>query len=219
MIIVHHISKVYFLQWLNHIRFAVRHGLKQFYIRDAPDATKEMESLLSKYSSAMKRLLFSRTLRSLPLQDQVGIIDALAYVVSYTPSLFPISDNHLLAFLSELLKMMSVADGEMSSDMILNGIIVDKDGYTPSPKSNSTISKSSSLSHAGAVFLRHDCILEDSLFCGKVFVPAELPAGVQLRVSAIVLFRAVIKHNPDFFFDSPSSTHMGKCISTILFSK
>jgi len=58
--------------------------------------------------------------RSLPLQDQVGIIDALVYIVSNAPSFSPVSDNHILAFLSELLKMISVVDGEVSLDMIYN---------------------------------------------------------------------------------------------------
>lgn len=57
----------------------------------------------------IRRLIFSRSLRVLPLQEKIGSIEALAVLIDRIPELISITDQHLLAFLSELLKMASIA--------------------------------------------------------------------------------------------------------------
>ena len=189
-------------------RFAIRYGLRHIL---SVDKKKAIETLLSKHNSVLKRLLFSRSLRNLPLQDQIAIIEALAYIIKEAPSIIPIADNLLLAFLKELLKMLSVADGEMASDSVSDGVIINKDGYSLITESNSSmISKTSSLSHASAIFLRSEFVIEDNLVGGRIVVPGELPPGIQLRVSSLILFSAVIKSHTNAFFDAAPTTAMGK---------
>ncbi|MGK3758804.1 MAG: hypothetical protein ACI8RD_011121, partial [Bacillariaceae sp.] len=55
-------------------------------------------------------------------------VEALSVLVDQVPDLIQLEDQHLLAFLSELLKMASVADGEMT-DTNLIGSVVDRNGY------------------------------------------------------------------------------------------
>ena len=158
----------------------------------------------------IKRVLFSRSLRLLPLPEQVGAVEALATVVDQLPTLIPLKDQHLLAFLSELLKMSSVADGEMA-DPNLVGSVVDKNGYAiPSLASAAATKEASVQLHekpASSIFLRRDCILTSN--ASKYFIPQESPNGVQLRFSAIRLLRAVIRGHSDPFFDAESSTPIG----------
>jgi len=58
----------------------------------------------------IKRLLFSRGLRHMSLCDQVGIVDALAFVVEEAPSLYGISNHQILVHISDLLRLASVAE-------------------------------------------------------------------------------------------------------------
>lgn len=141
----------------------------------------------------------------------MGAVEALAMIVEYHPNLIPLNDQHLLAFLSELLKMSSVADGEMT-DPNLMGSVVDKNGYAiPAHQSQMSAGESNSDAKDGpssSLFLRRDCILTvDHL---RIHIPQELPNGVQLRVSSICLLRAVIEGHSNQFFDAEGSTPVGK---------
>lgn len=159
----------------------------------------------------IRRVLFSRSLRLLPLLEQIGVVEALATLVNQIPDLIPLEDQHLLAFLSELLKMASVADGEMS-DPNLAGSVVDKNGFVVPYQDHHVASGDSQTNEpsfrASLLFLRRDCLLK--VEGGRLFIGEELPPGVQLRVSSIELLRAVIRGNPDTFFDAETSTPVGK---------
>jgi hypothetical protein len=50
----------------------------------------------------------------MPLPQQVGAVEALAVIINEFPGFLSIKDQHFLSFLSELLKMCSVSDGEVS---------------------------------------------------------------------------------------------------------
>jgi hypothetical protein len=133
-------------------------------------------------------------------------------LVDQLPTLIPLNDQHLLAFLSELLKMSSVADGEMT-DPILSGNIVDKDGFVVPAHESSATGKSDTRMPLGekpssALFLRRDCILSTPE--AKVFIPQECATGVQLRSASILLLRAVIRGHSNPFFDAEGSTPIGK---------
>jgi len=151
-------------------------------------------------------VLFSRSLRLLPLPQQVGVVEGLGIIVKQAPKLLPLSDQHLLAFLSELLKMSSVADGEMQ-DPSLKEFVIDKNGYAGS-QAEAERKLGSYPSHASALFFRRECVLEVNN--DKFVIPEELPAGIQLRVSSIVLLHSVIRGYSDPFFDAKGSTPIGK---------
>ena len=168
--------------------------------------------LFNNHIALIKRVLFSRSLRLLPLPEQVGVVEALAMLVDQLPTLIPLNDQHLLAFLSELLKMSSVADGEMT-DPNLSGNIVDKDGFVVPVHEQSATGKPDTRMPSGekpssALFLRRDCIL--STVGAKVFIPQECATGVQLRSASILLLRAVIRGHSNPFFDAEGSTPIGK---------
>jgi transformation/transcription domain-associated protein len=151
----------------------------------------------------IRRVLFSRSLRLMPLPQQVGVIEGLALLVNEVPSLFPLADQHLLAFLSELLKMSSVADGEMA-DTTLTNSVVDKNGYVAS-QSDSNFDQYPS--HASALFFRRECV---AMAIGKrIVIPEEMPVGVQLRVSSIALLHAVIRGHSNAFFDAETASPVG----------
>ena len=160
-------------------------------------------SAFSKQIQVIRRLLFSRHLRLLPLCHQVGLIESLSFILKEIPGFFPLNDQHVLNFLSELLKMCSVADGEMS-DKSLFGHVVDKNGYCASGQQE----KGNRFpSHAFALFCRRKLCLGVNK---QVFVfPQEAPPGVQLRVAAISLIHSVVAGGSDLFFDSEPSTSIG----------
>lgn len=168
------------------------------------------EKLFKHHLSSIRRVIFSRSLRLLPLGEQVGAVEALAFLVREVNNVLPLSDQHLLAFLSELLKMSSVADGEMS-DPALAGYVVDKNGNAvlsgkqdPAPGGNHN---GGYPSHASALFFRRGCILD--ILGAKFILPEELSFGVQLRISSISLLHSVISKHPDAFFDAEVSTPIG----------
>lgn len=165
---------------------------------------KERESKLSSHMSTIKRVLFTRSLRLLPLPEQVAVIEALSTLVDFVPGLLPVADQHLLAFLSEYLKLSSIADGEMADSSIV-GYVVDKNGFTgkPSPSKYSHGSK-----HMTGIFLRRECVarLRGEKY---ILIPEELPLGIQLRVSALRLLNTVIRRHADGFFDADSTTPIG----------
>ena len=143
-------------------------------------------------------------------------MEALSVIIDQLPDVIPLSDQHLLAFLSELLKMSSVADGEMS-DQNLSGFVVDKNGFAVSAQQKHPSSKDAKglvcTPHASSIFLRRGCILSTPNV--RIIVAEELPFGVQLRVSSIGLLRSVIRGHPDAFFDAETSTPIGTCIATL----
>ena len=173
----------------------------------------DAKSILEKHLTLIRRVLFSRSLRLLPLQEQVGAVEALAVLVDQIPDLIPLEDQQLLAFLSELLKMSSVADGEMTDNNLI-GSVVDKNGFVlPGTEQRYQATKNDTNGidpslRPSSVFLRRDCIL--STDSHKILIGEELPFGVQLRVSSIQLLRSIIHGHPDTFFDAESSTPIGK---------
>ena len=184
-------------------RFVVRHVLRVIS-RDSAS----MNSLLADHVNSLKRLIFPKLLRTLPLPNQCAAVDACAFILDRAPKLVPIGDPNLLAFLSELLKMISIADGEFSDPGFGSVVLINKHGYAvndggePMGHSNTRIQTSS-------VFLRRTIVLEDKSFGGRVQVPAELPLGVQLRVSTLLLFRGLIRGFPDQFYDADSQSKIG----------
>lgn len=177
---------------------------------------EKCQQLFHKHLTLIKRVVFSRSLRLLPLPEQVGAIEALAVIVDQLPDIIPLNDQHLLAFLSELLKMSSVADGEMT-DANLVGNVVDKNGFSFPPDEKPPASKDAKTPDpeipASALFLRRDCIL--SLLGAKIVIGEELPYGIQLRVSAISLLHSVIRGHPNPFFDAETSSPVGKYTYTL----
>lgn len=139
----------------------------------------------------------------------MGVVEALSFVLLEGVDFMPLTDTNLLNLLSELLKMCSVADGEMA-DKSLAGCTVDRNGYT-SPIADK---RTHFPTHASALFSRRTAVLQifgDSKDKGAhVVIPKELPPGVQLRVSAIVLLHSVVLGYTDTFFDADPSSSIGK---------
>lgn len=157
-----------------------------------------------KFLSTMRKVAFSRALRVLPLPQQVGAVEALTVIINEFPDLLSIKDQHYLSFLSELLKMCSVADGEMQDPNSLES--PNKNGYIKE-NDESTADENGFPTHCSALFFRREAIFEIS---GTRFaVPPELPVGVQLRTSAITLLHSVVFSNADAFFDAESSSAIG----------
>lgn len=190
-------------------RVAARFVLK-CYVLDVR-SSHDCHVLFQRHMPLVKRVLFSRSLRLLPLPEQVGAVEALALIVDRLPKLIPLNDQHLLAFLSELLKMSSVADGEMA-DSSLGGYVVDKNGFASLADGNSQSTKQPNEKeceiYSSFLFLRRDCVLQ--IHGTKILIPGELATGVQLRVSSISLLRSVIRGHPNPFFDAENSTPIGK---------
>jgi len=168
----------------------------------------ELEELLSAHMLVIKKFLFARSLRLLPLSEQVGVFDALAFLIQEIPSLVPLSDQHLLAFLSEFLKMASIGDGDMK-DSNMSGYVVDKNGFVTSAQDRESQATKQLSMHTSAVFLRRECAAKSPIEGSYVIIPEELPFGVQLRVSGLRLFRAVIRQHVDEFFEADSATPVG----------
>jgi transformation/transcription domain-associated protein len=188
-------------------RFAARFLLVHYFL--GPSGKDSASSVLSAHLSLVRRILFSRSLRLLPLPQQVGVVEGLSVLISQfpgiLPSILPFSDTHVLAFLSELLKMLSVADGEMS-DRNLEEFVVDRDGYAGAKTDSIT---SQYPTHSSSLFFRRECVIEVDRPRMKVAIPGEVPVGVQLRVSAIVLYHSVVRAYSDPFFDAETSSPIG----------
>ena len=190
------------------LRFAARHALKchLFDVLDLSEREQKVASLMS----TIKRVLFTRSLRLLPLPEQVAVIEALSTLVDFVPGLLPIADQHLLAFLSEFLKLSSIADGDITDTSIV-GFVVDKNGFTGAmPASRYSLGAT----HVTGLFLRRECVAR---LCGDKYIsiPEELPLGVQLRVSALRLVNTVICRHADGFFDADATTTpIGKLFSS-----
>ena len=142
----------------------------------------------------------------------MATIEAFTFIANQDPKLLPLSENLVLVFFSELLKMMSVADGEMTSESISNSVIINKDGYSPKldkERNSSMINPHSSLSHASGIFLRDEYDIKVPGI-GSVVIPSELPIGVQFRVSSLILFHRQLLAHRDTFFDADPSSSIGK---------
>jgi transformation/transcription domain-associated protein len=201
--------------------FAIRYTLQN---RLPEDKVKEF---FSKHVTAVKRTIFSRSLRILPLPDQVGIVEGLAFLITCFPDVLPLTDQHLLAFLSEILKMLSIADdiiqGETSGVSI--GVAVNRNGCVCKTSLASTELGKIALEHpspstpvhASKVFLRKEMTVHDGLKSSgvQVIVPPELPMGVQLRATALALFRAVVKNHPATFFTAEGSSPAGMFLKSV----
>ncbi|KAL9186273.1 hypothetical protein ACHAXT_005511 [Thalassiosira profunda] len=185
------------------VRFAVRHALR-LMTRDSAS----IDALLAPHINALKRLLFPKVLRVLPLPNQVAIIEACVFIVERAPKLIPIADQHLIGFLSEILKMISIADGEIEDQNFGGVVLIDKHGFAVNSSGGSEPKRSSAV-RASSLALRNAFVVEDPSFGGRVEVPAELSLGVQLRVSTLLLFRAVIRGSPDEFYDAESESRVG----------
>lgn len=152
----------------------------------------------------IRKTVFSRSLRILPLPQQVGSVEALIVILNEFPTLLSIKDQHFLSFLSELLKMCSVADGEMqgtdSSDS------ANKNGFVR-PNSEGVELQSDNPTHCSSLFLRREAAVEVDKV--RFAIPEELPVGVHLRTSAIILLHSVVFLNADPFFDAEVTTAIG----------
>lgn len=169
---------------------------------------RALDALLSPFVNSLKRLLFPKLLRTLPLPNQVAAIDACAFILDRAPNLIPIADQNLLAFLSELLKMVSIADGEFSDASFGSVVLIDKNGFAVNNGSEAA-SQIRPAIRASSLFLRKNIVVEDDSFGGRVQVPAELPLGVQLRVSTLLLFRGLIRGFPDDFYEASPQSKIG----------
>lgn len=183
------------------VRFASRFLLNYFTSESSGSSVEE--EFVRDRIDLIRRVLFSRTLRLLPLSHQVGTVEGLATVVKLFPNLLPLVDQHVLTFLSELLKMASVADREMSDEK-LREMVVDKDGFVPLETVND---RAQYTRHSSTLFYRRECVL----LCNnmRVVIQPELSVGIQFRVSTIVLLHSIIKNNSDLFFDADSTTPIG----------
>ncbi|KAL3798859.1 hypothetical protein HJC23_004647 [Cyclotella cryptica] len=182
------------------VRFAVRHFLR-IVTHDNPS----IEFAIKEYVTSLKRLIFPRILRTSPLPEQVAILESIAFMIERAPLLFSIDDQTVLAFTAELLKMVSVADGDIS-DTFTSVVLIDKHGFAVSTESPSPPNHGM---HTSSVFLNKSFKLQSDLFGGCVVVPEELPLGVQFRVASIYLFRSLIRRFPDHFFDADPKTQIG----------
>jgi hypothetical protein len=95
-----------------------------------------MNAVLVRNTSILKKSIFSRSLRNLSLPEQVASIESLLFVVLKAPKVFSLSDNLVLAYLLDLLKMLGVADKEMTSESVSLALVSDKDGYCPTDERN-----------------------------------------------------------------------------------
>lgn len=183
------------------VRFAVRHFLRVVshdnLIDNAPAIKDNMPSL--------KRVIFPRILRNSPLPEQIAIVEATAFMMERAPTHFSLDDQTCLSFTAELLKMLSVADGDIVADRSMSSVVlIDKDGFAVQNNTQDTKRKIHS-----SVFLRTSFNLECESFGGCVVVPKELPHGVQLRVASIYLFRSIMRKFPSQFFDAQNKSQVG----------
>ena len=186
----------------------MRFVLKHFVLDTMPDPKFEFAPKLP----LIKRVLFTRSLRLLPLPEQIGVIEALGFVVDCIPGLISISDQQLVGLLSEFLKMASIVDGEMTDSSII-AQFADKNGYTASTQggvpASANLQPNILLPQASSIFLRQECVARSGNKGIYFIIPEELPNGIQLRVSALRMFRALIRRHADDFFDAEASTPVG----------
>jgi transformation/transcription domain-associated protein len=152
----------------------------------------------------IERVIFSRSLRVLPLPQQVGVVEGLATIIKTQPSLLPLSDQHLVLFLQELLKMLSVADGEMI-DPHMKDRAVNKDGFVTTTDLDNSYGNAFGV-YASSIFVQRECVLK--IDNKKFVVSQEFRTGVQLRKSTIQLMRSIVLSYREQFFEAE---WIGKC--------
>lgn len=165
-----------------------------------------LDKILSGHVNSLKRLLFAKLLRTLSLPDLVAVVDAVAFINEAAPNLIPISDVNMISFLGELIKMICIADGELSDEKFGSVVSIDKDGWAVD-SNGKPISDNKSLLQPSSIFQRHTITLRDDNIGARIVVPEGLNLGVQLRVSTLFLFRAVVRL--DEFFEAEVQTQMG----------
>ena len=165
-----------------------------------------LDKLLSGHVTSLKRLLFAKLLRTLSLPDLVAVVDAVAFINEAVPNLIPISDANMMSFLGELIKMICIADGEISDKNFGSVVLIDKNGWAVD-SDGEPIAGNKPLVQPSSIFQRHTITLEDDNIGARIVVPEGLNLGVQLRVSTLFLFRAVVRL--DEFFEAGVQTQMG----------
>ena len=165
-----------------------------------------LDELLSDHVTSLKRLLFAKLLRTLSLPDIVAVVDAVAFINEAVPNLIPISDANMMSFLGELIKMICIADGEISDKSFGSVVLIDKDGYAVD-SDGEPISDNKPLVQPSSIFQRHTITLEDDCIGARIVVPEGLNLGVQLRVSTLFLFRALVRL--DEFFEAEVQSQLG----------
>ena len=182
-------------------RFAVRH-----FLRVVSNDYKSLGQLLSDHIISLKRLLFAKLLRTLSLPDLVAVVDAVAFINEAVPNLIPIDDANMISILGELIKMVSVADGEISDKNFGSVVLIDKNGWAVDSEGE-PISDRKPLVQPSSIFQRHAIILEDDGIGARIVVPEGLSLGVHLRVSTLYLFRAIVRL--DDFIEAENQSQMG----------
>lgn len=165
-----------------------------------------LDKLLSGHVTSLKRLLFAKLLRTLSLPDLVAVVDAVAFINEAVPNLIPISDANMMSFLGELIKMICIADGEISDEKFGSVVLIDKNGWAVDCDGK-PISDNKPLVQPSSIFHRHTITLRDDDIGARIVVPEGLNLGVQLRVSTLFLFRAVVRL--DEFFEAGIQSQMG----------
>lgn len=218
------------------VRYAVRHCLSHICLTlKEADNSYTMEKILSSHSTLIKRLVLSdKSICTLSLPYQVAIVDALAFVVQEAPSIISLSEPRFLDVISELLRMAVVADElvDEKTDLSSKGIYVDKNGFVSVSShvrvKNSNKGNQGSVTHLSSIFLRTEFIMNKKATgdIGTICVPPELPYGVQLRLSSLYLFKAILhRHEETYFAPQPpkmiekSLGHMIKIFFRSLFSQ
>lgn len=105
--------------------------------------------------------------------------------------------------------MVSIADGDMKDDDFGSVVLVDKNGWAVTSDGESPNGQSKKNLQTSSLFLRKSFVIEDEAFPARIEVPAELTYGVQFRVSALFLFRGVIRGFPDEFYDADEKSKIG----------
>jgi hypothetical protein len=84
-------------------RLAARFLFQNYFIEAL--SKDDAAILIAENLSFIRRLLFSRSLRLIPLPHQVGAVEGLAVLMKLLPESIPLTDNQLLGFLSEVRKL------------------------------------------------------------------------------------------------------------------
>lgn len=198
-------------------RSAARLGIDFLYGGKSNVSSVNLNEIFKKQSSVIRRLLFNRSLRHLQLQDQIATIEAFNFTISHAPDVLPLSDNHTIIFLSELLKIMSVGDGEMTSESIPSSCVVDKDGICPKvPMNGCMIDKMSPLTHSTSIFLRGAFVIVQGDGTYRAKIDGDLPVGVQYRVATLQLFGKILKENTNDFIKAEPTSSLGNILPHIV---
>jgi transformation/transcription domain-associated protein len=199
------------------VRTAARLGIDFLFGGESNGSSDGLNEIFKKQSSVIRRLLFNRSLRHLQLQDQIATIEAFNFTIMHAPDVLSLSDNHTIIFLSELLKIMSVGDGEMTSESIPSSCIVDKDGLHPKVSMNGCmIDKMSPLTHSTSIFLRGAFTIVQGEGIYRAKIDGDLPVGVRYRVATLQLFGKILKENTNHFLEAEPTSSLGNILPHIV---